>query len=376
MIQRILLVFLLVLSFSCEKEMTTYTVTGKIQDAEDGAKVKLQELVNNRPVLVSETTIKDGKFEFTGSVEEEGMRFISMDGVVGNLPFILENANIDIEVIDKTNLNRSILKGTESNVLLNEYGTRLYDASVSNDKLNQAYIAAQKANDQEKMSAIIESFDSLKNAQNDFEIAFVKKNNQSLISVLAVERMMHSRNFKTITIKELFDQLSPELQESKTGQNITKFLEPMLATMEGAKAPNFEGPTPDGKTLVLNDITSQNKVTIVDFWAAWCAPCRKENPNLVKLYEKYHDKGLEIVGVSLDGNGRQQDPKAAWMKAIEDDGLTWHQVSNLKYFEDPIAQSYSIRAIPATFVLDSEGKIIGKELRGKALEDKIGELLN
>jgi len=376
MIQRILIAFLLVVSFSCEKEMTTYTVTGNIEGVEDGTEVKLQELVNNRPVLVSQTTVKDEKFVFTGSVEEEGMRFISMNGVVGNLPFILENANIDITVVDKKNLNRSILKGTESNVLLNEYGKRLYDASVENDKLNQTYIAAQKVGDQAKMSGVIRSFDSLKNAQNDFEINFVKTNKESLISVLAIERMMHSRSFKTNTIKELFDGLPKNLQESTTGKNITKFLEPLLATAEGAKAPNFEAPNPEGKLLALNDITSKNKVTIVDFWAAWCGPCRKENPNLVKLYEKYHDKGLEIVGVSLDGNNRQQDPKAAWIKAIEDDGLTWHQVSNLKYFQDPIAQSYSIRAIPATFLLDSEGKIIGKELRGKALEDKVAELLN
>ena len=150
----------------------------------------------------------------------------------------------------------------------------------------------------------------------------------------------------------------------------------MLATAEGAKAPNFEAPNPEGKLLALNDITSNNEITIVDFWAAWCGPCRKENPNLVRLYERYHDKGLEIVGVSLDGSTKQKDPKAAWLKAIQDDGLTWQQVSNLKYFQDPIAQSYSINAIPASFVLDKEGKIIAKGLRGAALDSKIAELLD
>ena len=97
---------------------------------------------------------------------------------------------------------------------------------------------------------------------------------------------------------------------------------------------------------------------------------------MVKVYEKYHDKGLEIIGVSLDGTPNQKDPKAAWMDAIEKDNLTWHQVSNLSYFNDPIAKLYSIQAIPATYILDSEGVIVAKNLRGDALEAKIAELLD
>jgi thiol-disulfide isomerase/thioredoxin len=110
------------------------------------------------------------------------------------------------------------------------------------------------------------------------------------------------------------------------------------------------------------------KVTIVDFWAAWCKPCRAENPNVVQVYNKYHDKGLNILGVSLDR--RAED----WTKAIEEDGLVWNHVSNIKYF-DEIAELYNVRAIPATFILDENGVIIAKDLRGPALENKISELL-
>jgi thiol-disulfide isomerase/thioredoxin len=110
------------------------------------------------------------------------------------------------------------------------------------------------------------------------------------------------------------------------------------------------------------------KVTIVDFWAAWCKPCRAENPNVVKIYNKYHDKGLNILGVSLDRKAED------WKKAIEDDGLTWNHVSNVDYF-DEIAKLYNVEAIPATFILDAEGTIIAKNLRGPALEEKIAELL-
>ena len=108
---------------------------------------------------------------------------------------------------------------------------------------------------------------------------------------------------------------------------------------------------------------------IIDFWASWCRPCRIENPNLVRLYKRMQDKGLEIVGVSLDRN------KASWERAIADDGLTWNHVSNLQYWADPIAQLYSVRAIPAAFVLDREGRIVAKNLRGAQLDAKIEALL-
>ena len=148
----------------------------------------------------------------------------------------------------------------------------------------------------------------------------------------------------------------------------------MTATEIGQKAPSFSAPSTDGKMIALNDI--MGKVTIVDFWAAWCGPCRRENPNVVQVYEKYHDKGLEIISVSLDGNRRQQDPKAAWLQAIEDDKLNWHHVSNLNYFNDPVAKAYNIKSIPATFILDEKGNILAKNLRGNNLENKIAELLN
>ena len=114
----------------------------------------------------------------------------------------------------------------------------------------------------------------------------------------------------------------------------------------------------------------KGKLTLVDFWAAWCRPCRAENPNIVKVYEKYHDKGFNVIGVSLDRKAED------WKKAIADDGLAWNQVSNLAYFNDPIAKLYNVDAIPAAFLLDENGIIVAKNLRGDALEETVSELLN
>ena len=114
----------------------------------------------------------------------------------------------------------------------------------------------------------------------------------------------------------------------------------------------------------------KGKVTIIEFWASWCKPCRVENPNLVRLYKEMHSKGLEIVGVSLDRN------RSSWLRAIDDDGLIWNHVSNLKFWQDPIAKLYNIRAIPASFIIDKEGRIIEKNLRGAQLAAKISEILS
>jgi len=135
-------------------------------------------------------------------------------------------------------------------------------------------------------------------------------------------------------------------------------------------APKFEGPTPSGDILSLDE--ALGKVTLVDFWASWCKPCRIENPNIVSVYQDYKDKGFKVLGVSLD----KPNQKDRWIKAIEDDNLTWNHISNLQYWEEPIARLYGISSIPAAFLLDEDGRIVAKDLRGQALRNKVDELLN
>ncbi|WP_395056102.1 peroxiredoxin family protein [Flavobacterium sp.] len=133
-------------------------------------------------------------------------------------------------------------------------------------------------------------------------------------------------------------------------------------------APNFTAKNVGGKLVSLKE--SLGKVTIIDFWASWCAPCRKENPNMVSLYKEFHDKGLNIIGVSLDKDA------TAWKEAIAKDNLTWIEISNLKEWEDPIAATYNIEGIPATFLLDANGKIVAKNLLGNELKAKVADLLS
>jgi peroxiredoxin len=145
-------------------------------------------------------------------------------------------------------------------------------------------------------------------------------------------------------------------------------LDEMRALSVGQMAPDFELPNPEGKMIKLSSL--KGKYVMIDFWAAWCKPCRAENPNVVRMYNQYKDKGFEVFGVSLDRT------REDWVKAIEVDGLTWPQVSDLNYFNSAAATLYQIDAIPATYLLDPEGKIIAKDLRGASLEAKLAELFD
>ena len=197
----------------------------------------------------------------------------------------------------------------------------------------------------------------------------MRDNINSYISALILEGFAVSQTLPIDSLKLFYNGLTERIKKTSSGNNIQSILfPPVIPTDVGQIAPMFSGPNPKGEILQLKDL--MGKITLIDFWAAWCRPCRIENPNLVKLYKEMNSKGLEIVGVSLDRDMN------SWRKAIEDDGLIWSQISNLQFWQDPIAKLYNISAIPAAFLIDSEGRILAKNLRGERLKEKVKELLN
>ncbi|NBC07198.1 MAG: redoxin domain-containing protein [Bacteroidetes bacterium] len=165
------------------------------------------------------------------------------------------------------------------------------------------------------------------------------------------------------------EQFTKAFEESDPAAvaNLKKEMEQVEAFTKGSTAPDFTQKNPDGEEVSLSDF--RGKVVLIDFWASWCGPCRRENPKVVKLYEEYKDQGFEILGVSLD---RKKD---RWLKAIEADGLVWPHVSDLKGWQNEVAQLYGVGSIPHTVLLDREGKIVAQKLRGPALEQKVAELM-
>ncbi len=354
-----------------------YTIEGSLTgEVENGTQVFLRKVGDdNQPVDLDTTTVENGKYVFTGNkVESPEMRYIFVDKVQGYIPIILENGDISI-VAEKDSLGFAKAKGAPQNDIFASYMDK---SKAVNKRAMSIQEDLQKATMERNETLIVSLTDEMKELQEEykqFDLGFVKDNPTALISVLLLERAVMSRSIPASEVKTLFDALSPEIKQTSAAKKVSEQITTALDREEngknsevGSKAPDFVAPTPTGTELALKDVLG--KVTLIDFWAAWCKPCRDENPNVVNAYNKYHDKGFNIIGVSLDKSAD------AWKKAIEDDGLVWNHVSHISYFDDPIAKLYNVDAIPAAFLLDENGIIVAKNLRGTALEAKVGELLD
>jgi peroxiredoxin len=172
------------------------------------------------------------------------------------------------------------------------------------------------------------------------------------------------------TYAPLFQALAPSLRHSPQGQQVQQQIVRLQRTAIGALAPDFSLPDPSGQLVKLADLRGQ--YVLVDFWASWCVPCRAENPNVANAYATYHDQNFTVVSISLDN----QSGRAAWLKAIQDDHLTWPQVSDLSGFNTAVTQQYAVSAIPQNFLLDPQGRIVAKNLRGNALAQKLAQVLH
>ncbi|MBC9798115.1 TlpA disulfide reductase family protein [Sinomicrobium weinanense] len=359
-----LLFFMVLVAVSCGKK-DGYTITVKLDGVEDGKQVFMKKVdENNQPVDVDSTEVKNGEFTFAGKADIPEIHYIIVDQV-GNIPVIVENGDIEIEAY-KDSINFSKMGGTPSNddfyAFIN--GTRSIGEKIN--ALREQMMKASQEKDTVTIATLQDTYADIMDEAKEYEVQFVTDNPDSYISAIVLEKILQSKSQSPEKVKELFSTLTEEVKKTKPAQRITTQLEQASKLSIGAVAPDFSGPTPEGETLTLKDI--KGKVTIIDFWAAWCKPCRAENPHVVSLYNKYKDQGLSIIGVSLDRK------KEDWEKAIEEDQLPWHHISNLKFWQDPIAQLYNIKAIPATFILDEEGKIVAKNLRGEDLDAKLAEL--
>jgi len=368
MLKKIIVFSSLVLIYaSCDTSSSTLKIRGNT-DLPDGT--DLYHLVadqNNQPKTLDTIKVNSGYFELKTEIIEPNIHFLQIDGKQGTFPFIAENGTVDIQVY-KDSLAASEAKGTVSNDDFMRYKseTKIYIESlngIGND-LQQAMILK----DSLLAEDLKEQYQDVRDQIENYELNFIKDSPNSLISVLILERFVTNKIIPLSESKSIFESFSNQIKNTNSGRIIKKQLEATPKAEVGQIAPSFEGSSPTGDKFVLEN--KLGKITIIDFWASWCRPCRVENPNLVQLYRKNKERGLNIIGVSLDRE------KSKWIQAIEDDGLIWDHVSNLKFWNDPIAKLYKVSAIPATFILDENGVIIARDLRGIALYKKVEELLN
>lgn len=366
---------------SCnQRKDAEYVINGNAEDVHNGIRVRLAQIdEKGQQVIKDSAIVMDNKFTIKGSVDEPGIYFLSADGSPGNVVFMLENSDITID-FNKQIPMESKVTGSESNKSYEAFQNGMLQFKEEGGAIMTKFRELGNEPAPEQRDSIKNVMEDLRERQRAYPLKFVQENNDSYFSLNLIQLESSRAGFDILKYQEAFESFPDYLKNSNRGQIVKQKLDVLYKAYEktayleiGKIAPNFESQTPDGKVVSLNDL--KGKVTIIDFWAAWCGPCRRENPNVVKVYEQYHDKGLEIIGVSLDGAPNQKDPKKAWLDAIEKDGLEWHHVSSLMYFNDDVAKLYNIESIPATYILDKEGKIVAKNLRGFALERKVRQLI-
>jgi peroxiredoxin len=356
-----------------------FSVAGEAKGIADGTKVYLKKQDATTPgglKTIDSVAIKDGVFNFKGNVTEPELHAIAFENKKDQQPqiffVILEKGTIKVEV-DKDSISKAKLSGTYNNVELNKYNTGIYKIQkrmmAYQQKNMTIYQEATQKNDTAIINKIQKEYNAFQEENSIYTTAYAESNPKSFLSLLILDSMLNAPNANLAQIKKIYNAVSSDLKKTKPGKKIASTLNSKVSTAIGDKAPDFSAANPEGKVISLKE--SLGKVTIIDFWASWCGPCRAENPNVVALYNEFHDKGLNIIGVSLDREGDVEK----WKAAITKDKLTWAHVSNLKFWNDPIAVTYNIKSIPATFILDAKGNIVAKDLRGDALKAKIAELL-
>lgn len=369
--KRILSLGILALLISCQEDQG-YVISGNIENAADGQKIYVAELneENNQTTIIDTIEVKEGKFSADlPEIDKPTLSFLTLEGARGNVVFIADNNPVEFKLY-KDSLFASDVTGGKDNDLLYTYFKGMRKSNRTQAETRAEMIEAFRLKDSVEMNRLRAKQEeiSVQNMENKKEM--VRNNPNSIVSAMILQELASSQRVESSELKELYTSLSSEVQESRLGKMVEETINRISKVEIGSKAPNFTAPTPGGEELALNDALGE--VTLVDFWASWCKPCRDENPNIVRVYEKYHDQGFNVVGVSLD----RPEQKDKWEQAIAEDNLTWNQVSNLMFWQDPIAAEYGVRAIPAAFLLDENGIIVAKNLRGEDLENKVAEMLS
>jgi len=370
--KKLLLAFLLQLPlviFAQDK----FTIKGELSPLKNNKLIYLVHVAENQEKLDS-TVIKDGKFVFDIPLTQPSIAILLLDHSGSSLKeqgpkdiyrFFIEPGKAVLKTTDSISKAKitglEILKENEELVK----ATKLTENKLKDLNVEFAALPEDKRTDEKTTLSFQERYLNLLKERQTAITDFVKNNPKSYISLHSINAELVNDDMDVPQIQSLYDNLAPQLKENSLAAILKAKLEKAKITGLGVLATDFEEKTPEGIAVKLSSYKGQ--YVLLDFWASWCGPCRQENPNLVSAYEKYKDKNFTVLGVSIDSSPN------AWKKAIKDDGLVWIQLLDTT---KQIAELYGIDAIPKNYLIDPNGKIIAKNLRGAALDAKLHEVLN
>ncbi len=369
---------------ACNSNPNEFSIKGNYQNANNKKVILMQLKTGEMKKIDSVKLDSEGKFHFTGYtnipaffvVQAEKNKTITLLVRPGDNISLTANMNqfsssYDIEGSEDSRKIMKLRKNLEGNIAKLDSLGRLYKENPNNENSRKLRARLNKVS-----KDIVQK-------QKEYTKEFIDNNLGSMVSLMALYQQIGPRSYVLDPKKdfEYFEKVDSSLMSQYPNSGPVKSLHSQVEQMRkqreaekknakrlsiGQKAPEIALPNPEGDTIALSSL--RGNYVLLDFWASWCKPCRVENPNLVKAYNKYSDQGFEIYQVSLDKK------RSAWEKAIKKDELTWTHVSDLKFWNSSAAKTYNIRSIPANFLLNRKGEIIGKDLRGEALQKKLHEL--
>ncbi len=346
-----------------------FAIAGKINTKHDGKFVKLF-YTDVKAKKIDSVLVKQGIFKFAGKVSAPLAAKLSFgtEDIGDKIELFLANGTVS--VLAKDSLRYATISGTKLALEHEQLAKKLRPAD---DKFLGGLMAIKTMPEGEAkktyISNLLKGLDAYTLAKRETIHQFLVTHPASYVSLYYLDKIAPGTLANYETTYPFYSKLSPELKATALGKELGGRLLLAKSNLMGQAYKDFVSTTPEGKSLSLKEVVEKNKYTLIDFWASWCGPCRKENPNVVSAYNAFKEKGFTVLSVSLDDDG------AKWKAAIAMDGMPWYHVSSLKGWKEPVAALYGIRAIPQNVLVDSHGKIIAANLKSETLFNKIQELL-
>ncbi len=356
------LIFAAIMVSSCQLQ-TGYQLKVQVTDLVEG-KVYLMKEIDKKPTAIDSVDLDNGIATFKGQIDNPELFYVKINQQRTLLRLFMENASIEVTMVSDS-VDKAKVIGSKTHDIYKPFAEKIAELDAEQRSLYADYQALKEAGNTDEMKKIEDQVSEIYEKQQAFTKSFVDANTESVVGLYII-RWYLIYEIDYLGLSEMLSKVSPNVKKSTIYNVLNERLELLEKTQIGKPAIDFSMEDANGNPVALSSF--KGKYLLVDFWASWCGPCRRANPYVVELYNKYNKLGFEILGVSLDNN------KETWLEAIKADNLTWAHVSDLKGWQNFAGQLYGVNSIPHTVLIDNNGIIIGNRLSHEDLESKLKEI--